>query len=106
MHRADLALRVAAAEPLVSAVALLSVGLDYRGVTTEDALAVYGDRPLLIVAGLNDAYSADSSQTLAEAAQSPAIQLVLLEDAGHGTVMLERTDGELTALILDWLALR
>lgn len=98
---ANMALITGAEQPAVRTVVLLSPGLDYRGVTTEDALAAYGQRPLLIVASGEDGYAADSSQTLAEAAGETAV-LRLFDGAGHGTAMFNR-EPALTPLILDWL---
>ena len=47
---ANAALNLAAQEPLVRLTALLSPGLNYRGVTTEPALRDYGARPLFLAA--------------------------------------------------------
>ena len=84
----------------MGAVALLSPGLDYRGVTTEEQLVAYGGRPLLLVASEDDPYSADSVRALAEAAEGATVQLY--DDAGHGTNMFA-TEPELTGLIVGWL---
>ena len=97
---ANMALRLGAEQADVGAVVLLSPGLDYRGVTTADQLAVYGDRPLLLVASEDDAYSVDSVRTLAEAAGSADVQM--FTDAGHGTAMFA-AEPELAALIIGWL---
>ena len=97
---ANMALRLGAARPDVRTVVLLSPGLDYRGVTTEDQLAAYGDRPLLLVASEDDAYSADSVRALAEPAGAATVQMY--EDAGHGTNMFAAVP-ELGALIIGWL---
>ena len=97
---ANMALRLGADRPDVGAVVLLSPGLDYRGVTTADQLAVYGDRPLLLVASEDDAYSVDSVRALAEAANGAEVQM--FENAGHGTNMFA-AEPELAALIIGWL---
>ena len=97
---ANMALRLGADRPDVAAIALLSPGLDYRGVTTEDQLAVYGHRPLLLVASEDDAYSADSVRTLAEAANGATVQMY--DDAVHGTNMFV-VEPELAGLIIGWL---
>lgn len=97
---ANMALRLGADRPEVAAVVLLSPGLDYRGVTTEDQLAVYGDRPLLLVAGEDDPYSADSVRALAEAAGGATVQMY--DAAGHGTNMFA-AEPELAGLIIGWL---
>ncbi len=100
---ANMALITGAGEPEIATVVLLSPGLDYRGVTTEDALAAYGDRPLLIVAANGDSYAADSSRTLAELAGESAV-LQLYEDSTHGTRMFAAHD-DLDELIIDWLSM-
>jgi dienelactone hydrolase len=99
---ANLALITGAAEPEVKTVALLSPGLDYRGVTTTDAVKAYGDRPLLIVASQEDTYAAQSSQSLRDLAQGEA-QLQMYDGAGHGTAMLSAKP-ELSGLLLSWLS--
>ncbi len=97
----NIALRLAASEPAMQTAVLLSPGLDYRGVTTADALAGYGERPLLIVASQEDSYAANSSRTLSEQAQGET-SLQLYDGAGHGTNMFGPQPG-LADLILDWL---
>jgi pimeloyl-ACP methyl ester carboxylesterase len=97
----NMALRTGANQPAIKTVALLSPGLDYRRVTTDDAIIQYGSRPLLIIASEEDQYAADSSRTLAEMSQGPAT-LQLYDGAGHGTNMFG-PEPELTQLLLDWL---
>ncbi len=97
----NIALRTGASQPAIKTVALLSPGLDYRRVTTDDAIIQYGSRPLLIVASEEDQYAADSSLTLAEMAPGTAT-LQLYDGAGHGTDMFG-PEPELTQLLLDWL---
>jgi len=98
---ANLALRLGAARPNLRGVVLLSPGLDYRGVTTEGALEVYGERPLLIVASGDDEYAADSAATLNARALGQA-EFGLYAEAGHGTDMFAR-EPELAGLIVSWL---
>jgi pimeloyl-ACP methyl ester carboxylesterase len=97
----NLSLITAVNRPSIATVILLSPGLDYRGVTTEDAIIEYGDRPILIVASEEDSYAADSSRTLHEAATGEA-ELQLYNGAGHGTSMFNKEAG-LPDLILNWL---
>ena len=97
----NMALRAGANNEAVNTVVLLSPGLDYRGVTTADALGIWGKRPLLIVASEEDGYAADSSRILAEQAQGE-MQLQMYQSAGHGTNMFN-AEPELTRLIADWL---
>jgi pimeloyl-ACP methyl ester carboxylesterase len=97
---ANLAVLVAADDPSVRSIALLSCGLDYRGVKAENAMRRYGSRPAMILAGSNDPYAARSARQLATA--GPGIRdLRILEGAGHGTVMLGR-DPELARQLVDW----
>ena len=98
---ANLSLITAVNEPNINTVILLSPGLNYRDVTTDDAIVAYGDRPILIVASEEDSYAADSSRTLSEAATGQA-ELELYNGAGHGTNMFGKEPG-LPDLILDWL---
>ncbi len=88
----NMALKTGAAVPKISSVVLLSPGLAYDGVTTEDALATYGDRPLLIVASSEDSYAAELSQTLADQS-SGLVNFKLYDGAGHGTNMFNAEDG-------------
>ena len=86
--------------PEIKTAILLSPGLDYRGVTTDDRIVSYGERPLLIVASEEDGYSAESSRTLADLASDNA-ELTMLNGAGHGTNMLNQPD--LQQAIVRWL---
>lgn len=88
---ANLALRAMADHDDVAAVLALSPGLDYRGVSTEDAALRFrnGQRALL-AASREDEYSTVSIERLGTMATEAKIETVVLDDAGHGTVMLER----------------
>lgn len=97
----NMALVTGTNEPAINTVVLLSPGLDYRGVTTDDQLAAYGARPIFIIASSEDSYAANSSQTLYDLAQGEK-QLQLYDGAGHGTTMFNN-EPELTELILAWL---
>lgn len=97
---ANLALQTAADQARIQTAILLSPGLDYQGVTTDDEVVNYGERPLLVVASEEDTYAAESSQSLVNLA--PRAELQLYDGAGHGTNMLTR-EPALTQLILDWL---
>jgi pimeloyl-ACP methyl ester carboxylesterase len=98
---ANMGLVTAVNQPAINTVILLSPGLDYRGVTTDDQIPLYGERPIFIAASSEDAYAADSSQQLHDLAQGQK-QLQLYDGAGHGTTMFNH-EPELTALILEWL---
>lgn len=101
---ANLALVGGTAAPSVRAVALLSPGLDYRGVRTEEAMIAYGDRPILIAASQEDTYAVSSAQTLERLAQGQPV-LAIYDGAGHGTEMLARQP-DLNDLLLSWLQMQ
>jgi alpha-beta hydrolase superfamily lysophospholipase len=96
---ANLAVIVAASEPAVQSLALLSPSGDYRGVRCDAAMKRYGDRPVLLVASTNDPYALRTSKQFAAAA--PRAELITPEDAGHGTLMLARQP-ELVNRLVDW----
>lgn len=89
---ANLCLQAAAADPAIVNVVMLSPGLNYKGVTVNEAIIAYGDRPVLLVASNDDAYSARSAAALHEKAVGQK-HLEALDAAGHGTVMLNRSPG-------------
>lgn len=97
----NMALRTGANEPAIKTVALLSPGLEYRGVTTDDAIVQYGTRPILIVASEEDSYAAESSKTLAEVAAGE-VELIMYDGAGHGTNMFA-PQPDLTDSLINWL---
>ena len=98
---ANLCINLAATEPKVQNLVLLSPGLKYKGVATPDAMDAYGQRPVLIVASEDDTYSFKSSQLLEARAQGQK-HLELLESAGHGTKMLNR-EPRLEGVLTSWL---
>lgn len=83
---------------------LLSPGLDYRGITTADAMPRLGQRPVLIVASENDNNNPADSVSLDGMAQGDH-QLVIYPAAGHGTDMLTAEPG-LVDVIVNWLLTR
>jgi len=95
---ANLAVLVAATDPTVRSLALLSASTDYRGLRIEAALRKV-DCPVLLVAGSNDPYALRSAVALA--ATGAARETMTLPDAGHGTTMLIRQP-ELTSRLVDW----
>lgn len=98
---ANLALQLASQEPTIRTVALLSPGLDYHGITTDDAVVTYGERPLLIAYSSEDSQSADAIPTLRDTSKGD-LQLVSFENAGHGTAMFA-AQPNLSTIILNWL---
>ena len=97
---ANMSLSLAVDRPAIQTTILLSPGLDYRGVATDDLMTQYGERPIFIVASEEDGYAADSSRTLTESATNGTLEL--FNGAGHGTNMFSR-EPALLELILNWL---
>ena len=80
---ANAALITGSAISQVRTAVLLSPGLDYRGLQPLTATGAWGNRPVLIAAAQNDAYSFDSSKQLAAAL--PKADLATLSGDAHGT---------------------
>lgn len=97
---ANLAIVYAGTDPSVRSLALLSAGLDYRGLRTEAAMTKLGGRAALLVASDEDSYAANSARRLAKQ-EGGSRELRLLSGAGHGTVMLNRQT-DLPAALVDW----
>ena len=98
---ANMALRLAANVPQIDTAVLLSPGLDYRGVTTDDALANYGERPVFYAASADDQYAADSVGALFGQTPGPK-QAEIFDGSAHGTQMLTAVP-EISSLVGDWL---
>ena len=97
---ANLALLDAADDPAVTSIALLSPGLDYKGLRTEAAMKKFGARPALLAGSTKDPYAARSIRQLTSI--GPGVREVRLTDAiAHGTVLLSR-DSELIPALVDW----
>jgi pimeloyl-ACP methyl ester carboxylesterase len=97
---ANLAILYAAGDPTVRSLALLSPGIDYRGLRPEAAMTRYGDRPALLVSSQEDSYSTNSVRQLAKS--GPGVREVkILNGAGHGTAMIDRQP-ELAPALVDW----
>lgn len=99
---ANLALFTGADKPEVRTVILLSAGLNYNSAAVDEAVVRYGARPLFLIASEDDLFpAAEDAQVMASLATGD-VELLIYEDAGHGTEMLE-TKPELADLIVDWL---
>jgi pimeloyl-ACP methyl ester carboxylesterase len=97
---ANLAILLAANDPAVRSLVLLSPGIDYRGLRPEAALKKYGDRPAMLVASQEDNYSANSARQLA--GSGPGIRdLRILNGAGHGPSILVRQP-DVVGAVVDW----
>jgi dienelactone hydrolase len=97
---ANLALVDAADDPGVMSIALLSPGLDYKGVRTEAAMKKYGGRSALLIGSTKDPYSARSIKHLSTIGPGTR-EVRLIDAAGHGTVLLSR-DSSLIPALVDW----
>lgn len=87
-YGASNAIIFAAKQPGVKLVVLLSPGLNYFNVLpTENAVKQYAGRPLLSVASREDMRSAEAVNRYRELAPA-GHEIMLLENAGHGTNML------------------
>jgi alpha-beta hydrolase superfamily lysophospholipase len=84
---ANLGLNACADLPGCVGAILLSPGLDYRNITTADAMARLGSRPVLIAASENDNNNPADSVSLDRLAGGDH-QLLIYPNAGHGTDML------------------
>ncbi len=98
---ANLAINLAADDPSIRTVVMLSPGVDVKGVITTDAVKRYGARPLLMVASEDDVYSARSATSLDRVAVGTH-RLEMFEKAGKGTTMLNR-EPTLESLIIGWV---
>jgi dienelactone hydrolase len=97
---ANLAILMGGTDPTVRSLALLSPGIDYRGLRPEAAMKKYGERPALIVASQEDNYATHSARQLAIAGTGIR-DLRILSAAGHGTTMMVRQP-DLAASLVDW----
>lgn len=77
----------------VEALALLSPGLEYLGLTTEDSAASYGN-PLYMAASEGDAYARDSVRELANVTASSNVTVDVVEGDAHGTQLLDGPVGD------------
>jgi dienelactone hydrolase len=97
---ANLAVLDAADDPGVLSIALLSPGLDYKGLRTEAAMKKYGGRPALLAGSTKDPYAARSIRHLTTIGSG--LREVRLTDAvAHGTTLLAR-EGDLLSALVDW----
>ena len=97
---ANLAVLDAAGDPGVRSIALLSPGIDYRGLRTEAAMKKFGARPALLAGSTQDPYAARSIRHLTTI--GPGQREVRLTDSiAHGTVLLSR-DADLIPALVDW----
>ena len=97
---ANLAVLDAADDAGVLSIALLSPGLDYKGLRVEGAMKKFGARPALLAGSTKDPYSARTIRHLTTI--GPGLREVRLTDSvAHGTVLLSR-QAELIPALVDW----
>lgn len=96
---ANFAVEAAQNDSGVKKMVLLSPGLEYRGVNIEQSI-IQIKIPTLAIASKEDEYSFSSTRTLKE--KNNSIEIIELENAGHGTRMLS-ADPNLVERITDWL---
>ena len=85
---ANLALAYAVEHEEVPSVVLISPGLDYKGIKTESAIVALGQRPVLLIAGKDDTYSASTCETLKKAAVGLS-EIRMYAGSGHGMDLLD-----------------
>lgn len=98
---ANIALNFAGDHPGIKTLALLSPGLNYKGIETQEALSKYGRRPLFIAVSKEDFYSANSSAKLRSLARGKVV-LKTYEGSRHGTLLLKQ-EKELADTLIQWL---
>ncbi len=94
---ANLAFRSAALLPEIKSAVLLSPGLDYRGLTTEEFVDRAKLKPLMIVAAEGDKYSFESSESLSQKLGPGTLNAI--EGEAHGTDMLAGNSPLVTQII-------
>jgi dienelactone hydrolase len=104
---ANVALRYAAINEDLSAVAVFSPGLNYRGVRTDDVIRQLGPAPFHIFVSQNDAFAYESSKRLVEIRQESGIgaatnELTICTGSLHGSEMLKSVRS-LPQITLAWL---
>ena len=100
---ANLAAVAAAADPSIRSIALVSPSLDYRGVRLEEPMRMYGARPALLMASLQDPYAVRSVRELAQSAAGLREQRWSTIPA-HGTLLLQR-DADMVRSLVEWFQL-
>jgi len=90
---ANVALRYAAVNEDIAAILLLSPGINYRGVRTDDVITSVGSRPLWIVVSRYDPFAFESSKRLVEIRKDAGQvaddkELTACSGNLHGTEML------------------
>ena len=99
----NLAIRLTAEMSDIPVCVALSPGLDYKGVTSDDALrSIRPGQSVLIAVSEEDEVSVSSVRQLETIKTKAELKFVYLSGAGHGTTMFER-DPDFMNETLDWL---
>ena len=85
---ANLALAYAVEHEEVPSIVLISPGLDYKGIKTESAIVALGQRPVLLVGGKDDTYSASTCETLKKAAVG-LCEIRMYAGSAHGMDLID-----------------
>lgn len=85
----------------ISSLVLLSPGESYHSINIT-GIAQYYDRPVLIVAALDDKDAAVSATRIYNALETPYLDLKMYQTGGHGTEILQNQEG-LAPIIVTWL---
>jgi len=103
---ANVALRYAALNEDLAGVAMLSPGLNYRGIRADDVIRQLGPMPLQIFVSHEDAYAFESSKRLVEMHHESRTtttnnELMVCTGSLHGTAMLPGVKG-FPQTLLNW----
>jgi alpha-beta hydrolase superfamily lysophospholipase len=99
---ANLAVDVASRDTSVTSVVLLSPGLNIKGYKPSQTVAAYGQRPMLLAAGMDDAIASNTVKYLERQAKGQK-RAVYLSGSQSGADLLEGHP-ELEDGVLAWLA--
>jgi len=97
---ASVALALAAAEPSVRGVTLVSPGLDMYGYRAYVDLQAYDARPLFMLCAEGDRYAVEAQTQLAALARGPT-QTRIVPGAAHGTALLK--DAAAVDALMAWI---
>lgn len=101
---ANLALQHLSQDPEIRGALLLSPGLDFHGIETEQYThSLANNQALYTIASRDDGYSFESSRKLYDLAAITQKEIGEYEGIGHGTAMIENKP-ELIDVIVEWLA--
>lgn len=97
---ANTAVLCAAYQKDIPAILLLSPGMEYAGLSIENAASRLAPRPTLLAASPGDGYAFHTVQTLARRLPAASVRLVPGEGSTHGVQML---NPETTGKVVDWM---